>query len=395
MKPNRTARRAAVRSQSKRPTQSIMRRVPLWLKANKKRAIAIGIGGAILLASARYYKDVPYWTGHKKPYRLGILISPHSSRRDVVNVETALTAAKAKGKPYHLMLVEASGLNKSNVVSRISEWNNRASQMRFDYQNLARDGMSVEEATSRLRNHYGKVMGKGYALDICLLLAREGVRIAPAESYDTKTVQRLEEIDKEVDRKNLILQQLANTNAPLAQLQPKFRDVTQLYRQLAQIREKTTSANIRDIIAQSKELFPELKKEREVRVLAQFGTYHGDELRPERFKSNALEAFEVPAQKSYSLVVYAAQNRNKVANYGEFESRLESLAAYLDEPLRAIAFGDTAKGIPSNLLLAEKVFQNAVKTTQEEFMGLSEKTKDLNFQQRITFLLNYFSKKSQ
>ena len=151
--------------------------------------------------------------------------------------------------------------------------------------------------------------------------------------------------------------------------------------------------NMREIIAKAKQYFPELKNEREIRVFSQFGTYHRGKMAPEAFNGRNMKGYEVLPQQRYSIIEYAARNRNRNAGYGEFESRLETMAYYLDEPIQAMFEGDPARNIPRDPALAKKIFESTVRTTQGEFNQLSERTHALQYKERVNFLLNYYAQK--
>lgn len=361
-----------------------------WIRTNKKKAVAIWVGGALLFGGAKYGAELPYLVGAKKQYHLGLLFAPHQSRADVANVERELISARERGKPYHLMLVEASGLKQEETQSTIKQWNERAAIMRKDFDNLARQGISGEEAMRRLRTHYGKYMPPGYTLDICLLLAREGVRIAPAERYNAKTLTRLRELDREAIAKDQMLSDAIKSNAPMAQLQSKFNAANQIFRKLADVREGPTIESMRETIGNVRKLFPELKNEREIRIFSQFGTYHRDKMTPTAFNSRSLEAHEVHPQKNYSLRNFAGMQRSKNEAFGEFEARMQTLDYYLGEVLEMMPVGDPKRGIPRNPGYAQRIFDRATTMTQQEFEKLSERTKGMNYTDRANFMMNHF-----
>ncbi len=382
----RSSRRALLRRQKPVPKK----KNPLvWIKANRKKAIAVGVGGALLLGGLRYHADLPYLVGAKKQYHLGLLFSPHQNRADIATVEKILATAREKGKPYHIMLVEASGLRKEEMQSSIKEWNKRATLMRNDFENLARQGVRGEDAMQRLRGHYGKYMPQGFALDICLLLAREGVRIAPAERYDAETIKRLKILDSEATAKDKLLSSALASNAPMAQLQVGFDAANKCFRKLADVREGPTIDAMKETIRDARKLFPDLKNEREIRVFSQFGTFHRDKMTPEVFNTRSLEAHEVFPQARYSIRNFAALQRNKNAAFGEFEARMQVLDYYLGEVVQTMPVGDPKRGIPKNPEYAKRIFEGVTKVTQQEFEQLSERTKKMSYVDRVNFLINY------
>jgi hypothetical protein len=395
MSVNRKVRRQALRDAKKSSVTKppITRRAFNWVRVNRNKAIAIGLAGALALGGARYYRDVPYWVGAKKSIHLSLLFATHEHKIETYQIEKEILRAKAAGKPYHLMLVESSGFPQEQFVQKVRQWNNYGAQIRMDYQNLARQGMPQEEATRRLRKYYASEFEPGFDLEVTLLLAREGIRIAPAERYDTQTRLKIEALEREAKKRTEKVNQAFATNANLEQLGTYLGDITQVYQQLAQLREQPTVASIKDTIAHAKQLFPDLKKEREVRIITQFGTYHREGLLPQQFDSRRVETHEVMPQKDLSLISFAAESRGKVPNYREFESRLEALAVYLEEPIRAISKGNAQRGVEPHPDMAQRLFDNATKVTAEEYRELSERTKDLPAQERTKYLLGYFSRK--
>lgn len=373
-------------------SEGIFPKFKAFARRNKSRIAVYGLSAALMFGTLKYRHELPYLTRAAKPIHIGLVFGAHTKARHASPIIEELEFARKQKRPYHIVLVESSAENAKDFEADAQFMNKKLDNIRQAHENLLSTGLSYEDARNKLRqslNSQVRIKGDEFRNEVYLGLALEGVRMMPAERYEEKEISLMRRINLEIDEKEEVLDKKLGTNAPLSEIRNSFAQTNQKYLELGKMRDTINRTNLHNTIARAKRLFPALAKEKELRVLTQFGTYHSTGLSPKLLQNKNTYSYEAPVKSSLSVAEYAGRMGADVSR----SSMFDTIGYYIDETLIEMARGNAEKNIPHNPEYAKRIYYAAIRTTPQEFEALSRVTQGMNYNDRANYLLNYFLKK--
>lgn len=370
-------------------------RINLWkrLTASKlgKKALAYGVAAATLIGSAELAKrHIPYFT-RADSHLLKLSFINHDHPLGATAVLREISAAKAEGKPYHVLFVEDYALENKNLASKVKIMNEDVLAMRAEYNALISSGrFNSDQAKQFLEQKYSLPGRRGMQAKLVITSAIEGMKIVPIESYRPEISSKIKELDSQIHQITTELRTLLNSGASLAKLKQKNLELGQKNVQSAQIREPIIKKELMQKIKFVKATFSDLKGAKKLRFIGFFGMYHRNGFYD--FQHNKIDYLEIPAEHSVFVGDYSGRLLGRKGRYDGQNAQLETLALFVDGGIRDLLNGNAQWSIPKRPDLARKVFEKAVRLKPWEFLELSELTENVPANERESFIMNYMLK---
>ena len=313
----------------------------------------------------------------------------HNYEWDAEPMIKEIHAAKAIGRPFHIMTIENYRLPKADYEKRVKEINDSLTELRSEYNSLISSGMSSEQAEQLMQRKYVSppYNSEHFSTRLSIVAAAEGLRAMPIESYGPESVNKINEIELRIARKETELSSMYRTNASLEKIKTCVYERGELNRDIARVRDPQIKSNMFSTLENARRLFPEFRKAPEIRFIGYLGGHH--RMGFHNWQSKKIDFEEIPHPHRFSVEDYGIRRLDKAGEYDEKSARLETMSHYVDGGIRSLLYGNAAQGIPKRPDLAEKIFRRTVTMTPKEFHELSEKTATVPPNQKEPFILNY------
>lgn len=268
------------------PKESAARRFGRWVGqalrykgvGGRREFFRTATAGAILGVGAYLLReDISRWLYglRRKPFEVWYGFITHAGPLYVAELERVVKRRIKERKRFHILLVEAADSDAEKYIQHTKARNAEFDKIR---QRLA--GKSEQEIDAELdktladyRKRMEATAGKGEAQFRTLIrkmAIKYGLKFVPAEAYTAierrEHSHRVTEIDSHFK---------AASNAPT--MKRKMPHVAAFLRgiaELTKLRNQHIRENLLNRIREAVKLFPELKKEKEIRVLVAFGAAH-------------------------------------------------------------------------------------------------------------------------